>query len=154
MKKEFTFLTLISCILIYSQNTYKEIKPDKLNSEKSKIGQNFIETFLDKCEKKDYLEFKNFTLSNNHKNFMNDNLEEICVSNAKTFGKINIKNLNSAYKNNSSLFGGNELYIFNSNTEKIKDIKYISVWISKNNIIDGMVITSEKPFNRYEIVKK
>ena len=85
---------------------------------------------------------------------MNDNLEKICVSNAKTFGKINIKNLNSAYKNNSSLFGGNELYIFNSNTEKIKAIKYISVWISKNNTIDGMVITSEKPFNRHEIVKK
>lgn len=154
MNKTFTFLTLISCILIYSQNTYKEIQPDKLNSEKSQIAQNFIETFLDKCEKKDYFEFKNFTLSNNHKNFMNDNLEEICLSNAKTFGKINIKNLNSAYKNNSSLFGGNELYIFNSYTEKIKDIKFISVWISKNNIIDGMVITSEKPFKRDEIIKK
>ncbi len=154
MNKTFTFLTLISCILIYSQNTYKEIQPDKLNSEKSQIAQNFIETFIDKCEKKDYLEFKQFTLSNNHKNFMNDNLEKICVSNAKTFGKINIKNLNSAYKNNSSLFGGNELYIFNSNTEKIKAIKYISVWISKNNTIDGMVITSEKPFKRDEIIKK
>ena len=148
MNKIITILTLISGILIYSQNSYKEIKTEKLNSGKSQTAKNFIETFLDKCENKDYSEFKNFNLSDGHKNFMNEKLEEICVNNSAKFGKIRIENLNSAYKENISLMGGNELYIFNSNTEKIKDIKYLSVWISKNNKIDGIVITAEKPFRK------
>ena len=145
MNKIITILTLISGILIYSQNSYKEIKTEKLKSEKSQIAKNFIETFLDKCEKKDYSEFQNFNLSEGHKNFMNQKLEEICVSNLSKFGKIRIENLNSAYKENVSLIATNELYIFNTNTEKNKDIKYVSVWISKNNQIDGIVITAEKP---------
>ena len=148
MKKTFTILTLISSILIYSQNSYKEIKTDQLNSGKSQTAKNFIRTFLDKCEDKDYSAFKNFNLSNGFKNFMNEKLEEICLSNAAKFGKIRIENLNSAYKEKNSLIGGNELYIFNSNTEKVKDTKYLSVWISKNNQIDGMVITAEKPFKK------
>ena len=148
MNKIITILTLISGILIYSQNSYTEIKTEKLNSGKSQTAKNFIETFLDKCENKDYSEFKNFNLSDGHKNFMNEKLEEICVNNSAKFGKIRIENLNSAYKENISLIGGNELYIFNSNTEKIKDIKYLSVWISKNNKIDGIVITAEKPFRK------
>lgn len=148
MNKIFTILTLISSILIYSQNSYKEIKTEKLNSGKVQTAKNFIKTFLDKCENKDYSEFKNFNLSNGHKDFMNEKLEEICASNTAKFGKIRIENLNSAYKENISLMGGNELYIFNSNNEKVKDIKYLSVWISKNNQIDGMVITAEKPFKK------
>ena len=148
MKKIVTILTLISSILIYSQNSYKEIKTEKLNSGKVQTAKNFIKTFLDKCENKDYSEFKNFNLSNGHKNFMNEKLKEICVSNLEKFGKIRIENLNSAYKEKISLIGGNELYIFNSNTEKAKDTKYLSVWISKNNLIDGIVITVEKPFRK------
>ena len=42
----------------------------------------------------------------------------------------------------------NELYIFDVHTEKNKKLKYLSVWISKKNQIDGMVITSEKPLNK------
>ena len=148
MKKIFAILTLISSILIYSQNSYKEIKTDQLNSGKSQTAKNFIRTFLDKCEDKDYSAFKNFNLSNGFKNFMNEKLEEICLSYVAKFGKIRIENLNSAYKEKISLIGGNELYIFNSNTEKVKDTKYLSVWISKNNQIDGMVITAEKPFKK------
>lgn len=52
MKKIVTILTLISSILIYSQNSYKEIKTDQLNSGKSQTAKNFIRTFLDKCEDK------------------------------------------------------------------------------------------------------
>ena len=148
MKKIFTILTLISSILIYSQNSYKEIKTDQLNSGKSQTAKNFIRTFLDKCEDKDYSAFKNFNLSNGFKNFMNEKLEEICLSNDAKFGKIRIENLKSAYKEKISLIGGNELYIFNSYTEKVKDIKYLSVWIANENQIDGMVITAEKPFKK------
>ena len=148
MNKIITILTLISSILIYSQNSYKEIKTEKLNSGKTQIAKNFIETFLDKCENKNYSEFKNFNLSKDHKNFMNEKLEEICVSNSAKFGKIRVENLNSAYKENVSLIAANELYIFNSNTEKVKDIKYLSVWISNNNQIDGIVITAVKPFRK------
>ena len=72
MKKIVAILTLISSILIYSQNSYKEIKTDQLNSGKSQTAKNFIRTFLDKCEDKDYSAFKNYNLSNGFKNFMNE----------------------------------------------------------------------------------
>ena len=69
----------------------------------------------------------------------------LCLNNEKKLGKISLQNLNSAYKDKSSLLGGEELYIFDANTEKNKETKYLSVWIANENQINGIVLTSYKP---------
>ena len=148
MKSILSFVSLFFVIYIYGQNNYKQIPSEKLSEQKIQLTKNFIQTYLTKCENKNYTEFSNFNLATEHKKFMDKNLTEICQNDEKNFGKINLNKFNSAYKNKSSLVGGNELYIFDANTEKDKNIKYLSVWISKENQIDGMVITDYKPLKK------
>lgn len=148
MKRILPILFLMTSNLFFSQTNYKEIKTEKLNLEKVQLAQNFIKSYLDKCSNKDYSEFTDFKLSKGHENFVKKKIKEICLCDEKMYGQISIENLNSAYKNKASLLGGEELYIYNASTEKNKDIKYLSVWISNENIIEGMVITSYKPFRK------
>lgn len=145
MKKNLLILTLTFANIIYSQTNYKKIETEKLNPEKVQLSQKFIQTFINKCENKDYTEFSEFNLPSEFKKFLNLKLEEVCSNNENKLGKISLQNLNSAYKDKSSLIGGEELYIFDANTEKNKETKYLSVWISKENQINGIVLTSHKP---------
>ena len=145
MKKILLILTLTLTNLIYCQTNYKIIQTEKLNLEKIQLAKKFIQTFLNKCENKDYAEFSEFNIPSEFKKFLNLKFEEVCLNNEKKLGKINIENLNSAYKDKSSLLDGDELYIFDTKTEKSKETKYLSVWISKKNQINGLVLTSYKP---------
>ena len=54
MKKILLILTLTFANLIYSQTNYKQIQTEKVNSQKIQIAKNFIETYLNKCQNKDY----------------------------------------------------------------------------------------------------
>ncbi|MEN2436780.1 hypothetical protein AAH994_15285 [Weeksellaceae bacterium A-14] len=148
MKKILLILTLTFANIIYSQSNYKQIQTEKTNSQKIQTAKNFIQTYLNKCQNKDYTKFLDFKLASEFENFLTKNLSEVCTSNDEKLGKINLKNLNSAYKDKSSLVSDSELYIFDVNTEKNKKLKYLSVWVSKKNQIDGMVITSEKPLKK------
>ena len=145
MKKILLILTLTFTNLIYSQTNFKKIQTEKLNPEKVQLAKKFIQTFLNKCENKDYTEFSEFNIPSEVKKFLNLKFEEVCLSNEKKLGKINLQNLNSVYKDKSSLLGGEELYIFDANTEKNKETKYLSVWIANENQINGIVLTSYKP---------
>lgn len=148
MKKILLILTLTFANIIYSQSNYKQIQTEKISSQKIQLAKDFIQSYLNKCENKNYSKFSDFKFSSEFENFLTKNLTEICSSNEEKMGKINLKNLNSVYKDKSSLVGQNEVYIFDVNTEKNKKIKYLSVWISKQNQIDGMVVTSEKPLKK------
>ena len=153
MKKTLLILTLTFANLIYSQTNYKKIQTEKLNTENVELAKKFIESFVNKCENKDYTEFSEFNLSSEFKKFMNLKLKEVCLNNEKTTGRISLKNLNSAYKNKSSLLGNEELYIFDASTEKNNDIKYLSTWISKENQINGLILTSYKPLKIKQNIK-
>ena len=153
MKKTLLILTLTFANLIYSQTNYKKIQTEKLNTENVELAKKFIESFVNKCENKDYTEFSEFNLSSEFKKFMNLKLKEVCLNNEKTTGRIRLKNLNSAYKNKSSLLGNEELYIFDASTEKNNDIKYLSTWISKENQINGLILTSYKPLKIKQNIK-
>jgi non-homologous end joining protein Ku len=108
MKKILLILTLTFTNLIYSQTNFKKIQTEKLNPEKVQLAKKFIQTFLNKCENKDYTEFSEFNIPSEFKKFLNLKFEEVCLSNEKKLGKINLQNLNSAYKDKSSLFGGGD----------------------------------------------
>ena len=148
MYKVLTILSFVFSQLIYCQTNYKKIEVQKHDKEKIALAQTFIQSYLNKCFSKDYSEFSDGNLSIDFKGFMDQKLSETCLSNEKNFGTITLEHLNSIYKDKSSLFGNTELYIFNAKTEKDQDIKYLSVWISKENKIEGMVITSYKPLKK------
>lgn len=148
MRRILPILLVLNSIFIYCQTNYKEIKTEKLNTEKVLLAKNFIQSYLDKCSNKDYSGFNNFKLSKGHQHFVTEKIGEMCSNDEKKFGDILLGNLNSAYKENVSFFGGVELYIFDAQTEKDKSIKYLSVWISRDHIIEGMVVTSYKPFKK------
>lgn len=148
MRQILLIVFLLNSIFICCQTNYKEIKTEKLNTEKVLLAKSFIQSYLDKCLNKDYSGFNNYKLSKEHQKYVNERISELCINDEQKLGKISLENLNSAYKENISFFGGVELYIFDAKTEKDKNIKYLSVWISKDNIIEGMVITSYKPFKR------
>ena len=137
---------IICSNLFYSQIDYKKIDNEDINQDKVQLSEKFIQSYLTKCSSQDYSDFVDFNLSKGHKNFVDQKLKEICLGDEDRYGKIELINLNSVYKTNDSFFGRTELYIFNAKTEKDKEIKYLSVWISKKDLIEGMVITSYKPF--------
>ena len=148
MKKLPILLMIICSNLFYSQIEYKKIDNEDINQDKVQLSEKFIQSYLTKCSSQDYSDFVDFNLSKGHKNFVNQKLEEICLGDEDRYGKIELIDLNSVYKTNDSFFGRTGLYIFNAKTEKDKTIKYLSVWISKNDLIEGMVITSYKPFKK------
>lgn len=148
MKKILLILTISFANIIYSQTNYKKIRTKKINTEKVQIAKKFIQSYLTKCQNEKNTELTGFNLSDEFKKFLTKNLNEICLNNDEKFGKINLKNLNSVYKEKSSLIGLNELYIFDVDTEKDKKVKYLSIWILKRNQIKGMVITSYKPLKK------
>ena len=148
MKKLLYILFIVSSALAFSQTDYKEIPTEKLDTKKVLLAKSFIQSYLEKCLTMDYSIPSGFKVSEGLEKLFTDKISEVCESNRQHFGTINLDNLNSAYKNKTSLFNGQELYIFDAKTEKDKTIQYLSAWISKDNTIEGMVITSYKPFKK------
>ena len=91
--------------------------------------------------------FSDFKLTNNLTEKIEKSLIKICEQNEKSSGKITVGDFNSAYIDRyTNLYNPMELYIFNGSSESNKDIKYISVWITKNDsLIDGIWMSHEKP---------
>lgn len=148
MKRLPFFLLIFISNLFYSQIEYKKVESQDIDQDKVLLSEKFIQSYLTKCSSQDYSDFVDFNLSKGHKKFVNQKLKEICLGDENRYGKIELIDLNSVYKTNDSFFGRTGLYIFNAKTEKDKNIKYLSVWISKNDLIEGMVITSYKPFKK------
>lgn len=149
-------LTIVTAFLfvgfspLNAQKLYKEIPAKKISSEKVKLSKNFINNFLEKCADKDYTNFTDYNLSNHFKKFIDENLEQVCTNNEKVYGVIKTENLNSVYNDRySNLYNPVELYIYNVSTEKNKEVKFISIWMTQNeNLIDGIWISNYKPLEK------
>ena len=91
--------------------------------------------------------FTDYKLTNNLNGKIEKSLIKICEQNHKSSGKITVGDFNSAYIDRyTNFYNPMELYIFNGSSESNKDIKYISVWITKNDsLIDGIWMSQEKP---------
>lgn len=148
MKKLLALGFVLNFILVFCQADYKKIETEKLDTKKVLLSRSFIQSYLEKCLNKDYSASQGFKFSGEFEKFFNNKLREVCESNRKHYGNITLENLNSAYRNKTSIFGNQELYIFDAKTEKDKSIRYLSVWISADDTIDGMVITGYKPFKK------
>lgn len=130
-----------------AQSVYKVIPQKKITVEKIERTKNFAEEFIRKCEEKNYSMFSDFKLTNNLTEKIEKSLIKICEQNQKSSRKITVGDFNSAYIDRyTNLYNPMELYIFNGSSESNKDINYISVWITKNDIlIDGIWMSHEKP---------
>jgi hypothetical protein len=94
--------------------------------------------------------FDEFTLSKRLEKFFSEKIEGSCKKSIEMYGKLTVLNLNSAYLNKYSKdYDPLDLYIFNVQSEKSQDIKYISVWIYHDqNIIGGIWVSEEIPLGR------
>ena len=122
-----------------AQSVYKAIPQKKITVEKIELTKNFAEEFIRKCAEKNYSMFTDYKIKKS--------LIKICEQNHKSSGKITVGDFNSAYIDRyTNLYNPMELYIFNGSSESNKNIKYISVWITKNDsLIDGIWMSHEKP---------
>ena len=147
MKKLIILLAITSSLFALSQKNYTKISSSKISTERIKVSENFIKEYYKKCEDKDYSQFLNFILDKRLERKLFDDYEKKCEE-VDQSGKINTIKFNSAYlkdytKNSDPL----ELIVFDADFEKSKDLKYINVWIYRDqNVINGIWISKEKPF--------
>lgn len=147
MKKIIILLVITSSLFATAQKNYTKISTSKISTERVGISENFIKEYYKKCENKDYSPFTNFILDKRLERKLFGDYEKKCEE-ANQSGKINSIKFNSAYikdytKNSDPI----ELIVFNADFEKSKDLKYINVWIYRDqNIINGIWISKEKAF--------
>ncbi|MBD3905127.1 hypothetical protein NAL32_11205 [Chryseobacterium sp. Ch-15] len=147
MKKKLFLLAVASSLFVSAQKNYTKISTSKINTERVGVSENFIKEYYKKCENKDYSQFTHFILDKRLERILFDNYEKKCEE-VNQSGKINAIKLNSVYikdytKNSDPV----ELIVFDADFEKSKDLKYINVWIYRDqNIINGILISEEKPF--------
>ena len=147
MKKIITLLAITSSLFALSQKNYTKISSSKISTERINVSENFIKEYYKKCENKDYSQFTNFILDKRLERKLFGNYEKKCEE-LNQSGKINSIKFNSAYikdytKNSDPI----ELIIFDADFEKSKDLKYINVWIYRDqNVINGIWISKEKAF--------
>ena len=147
MKKKLFLLAIASSLFVSAQKNYTKISTSKINTERVGVSENFIKEYYKKCENKDYSQFTHFILDKRLERILFDNYEKKCEE-VNLSGKINAIKLNSVYikdytKNSDPV----ELIVFDADFEKSKDLKYINVWIYRDqNVINGILISEEKPF--------
>lgn len=147
MKKIIILFALISSLFALSQKNYTKLSSSKISTERINVSENFIKEYYKKCENKDYSQFTNFILDKRLERKLFGDYEKKCEE-VNQSGKINSIKLNSAYikdytKNSDPI----ELIIFDADFEKSKDLKYINVWIYRDqNVINGIWISKEKAF--------
>lgn len=147
MKKKLLLLAITSSLFASAQKNYTKIGTSKISTERVDVSENFIKEYYNKCENKDYSQFTHFILDKRLERILFDNYEKKCEE-VNQSGKINAIKLNSVYikdytKNSDPV----ELIVFDVDFEKSKDLKYINVWIYRDqNVINGILISEEKPF--------
>lgn len=147
MKKIIILLAITSYLFAFSQKNYTKISSSKISTERVKVSENFIKEYYKKCENKDYSQFTNFILDKRLERKLFGDYDKKCEE-VNQSGKINSIKFNSAYikdytKNSDPI----ELIIFDADFEKSKDLKYINVWIYRDqNVINGIWVSKEKAF--------
>ncbi|WP_159745467.1 hypothetical protein [Chryseobacterium sp. 8AT] len=140
-------VSITSSLFALSQKNYTKISSSKTSTERIKVSENFIKEYYKKCENKDYSQFTNFILDKRLERKLFGDYEKKCEE-VNQSGKINSIKFNSAYikdytKNSDPI----ELIVFDADFEKSKDLKYINVWIYRDqNVINGIWISKEKAF--------
>ncbi|MCX8532599.1 hypothetical protein [Chryseobacterium luquanense] len=147
MKKLFCLLAVSCSVILFSQKSYSKISNSKISQERVQISEQFIKEYFTKCENKDFSKFNNFILDKRLERKLNENYEKNCEESLQNNGKITIKKFNSAYlqdftKDRDPI----EYIVFDADFEKSKDLKFVSVWIYRDqNVISGIWISKEKP---------
>ncbi|HEX7869694.1 MAG TPA: hypothetical protein VF455_06225 [Chryseobacterium sp.] len=147
MKKLFCFFAISISVILFSQKSYTKISNSKISQERVQISEQFIKEYLVKCENKDFSNFNNFILDKRLERKLSEGFEKKCEETLQNNGKITVKKFNSAYlqdftKDRDPI----EYIVFDADFEKSKDLKFISVWIYRDqNVISGIWISKEKP---------
>ncbi len=141
------------CVFLYlcfRKNITVKLAIQKSIRTGSKSAKKFVNAYLNKCENDDFTKFDEFTLSKRLEKFFSEKIEGSCKKSIELYGKLTVLNLNSAYLNEYSKdYDPLDLYIFDAQSEKSQDIKYISVWVYHDqNVISGIWISKEKPLGK------
>ncbi|MFY1046202.1 hypothetical protein [Chryseobacterium sp. GP-SGM7] len=146
--KNFFYLFAVSIsTILFSQKSYTKICNSKINNERVQISEQFIKEYFNKCENKDFSKFNNFILDKRFERKLNETYEKNCEESSQNNGKITVKKFNSAYlqdytKDQDPI----EYIVFDADFEKSKDMKFVCVWIYRDqSVISGIWISKEKP---------
>ena len=146
MKKKLLLLAITSSLFVSAQKNYTKIGTSKISIERVGVSENFIKEYYKKCENKDYSQFTHFILDKRLERKFFEDYEKKCEE-VNQSGKINAIKLNSVYikdytKNSDPV----ELIVFDADFEKSNDMKFVCVWIYRDqNVISGIRISNEKP---------
>lgn len=149
MMKKFCFLFVFFAALAVAQSTYQQIPDRKINAERLRISEKFIQEFIVNCAGKNYADLKNFNMTKRMELRYKESYTESCKKSQNYYGKIDLLGFNSAYTDTTTLNSDPlELYIYEVLTEKLPDVKYVSVWMYRDkNYINSIWISREKPMN-------
>ena len=152
--KKIYFLLIIPFVLGSCSSRYTTVSLSKIDKERKEIAQNFVETFLEKCQNKDYSEFEGFNIAKKFQaKLAPDSLKKTCNYINYKNGKVEIAKLVSVH---SGTFPKNFLDIFNFKlkTEKSKEPVYLHLGMYRDQNYIEMPFYFSADENYYETIRK
>lgn len=153
MKK--IYFIWMMCFLLGSCNSrYSAVPSGKITSERKKIAQDFIETYLKKCENRAYSELEGFNISNRfQKKLSPDSIKKTCAALYHRNGKITVEKFVSAHTINSPR-DFMDVFNFKIKTEKSTKPVYfhLGMYRDQNYIEFPFYISADE--NYYETIRK
>lgn len=152
--KKIYFLFTIPILLGNCSSRYTTVSLNKIDKERKEIVQNFAETYLKKCENKDYSEFVGFNISTKlQAKLVSDSLKRSCSYINYKNGKVKIEKLVSAHSPN---YPKNFVDVFNFKlkTEKSAEPVYLHVGMYRDQNFIEMPFYFSADENYYETIRK
>ena len=152
--KNIYFLLIIPILLGSCNSRYIAVSLSKFNIERKQIGQNFVKTYLEKCENKDYSEFEGFNISKKFQTKLSpDSLKKSCNYLSYKNGKITVGKLVSAHTANSPK-DFLDVLNFEIKTEKSAKPMYLhlGMYRDQNYIEMPFYISADESY--YETIRK
>ncbi|QOW09069.1 hypothetical protein Q73A0000_01250 [Kaistella flava (ex Peng et al. 2021)] len=152
--KKIYFLLMIPFLMGSCNSRYSVVPLNKFNKERKQIAQDFVETYLKKCENKDYSEFEGFNIAKKFQAKLSpDSLKRSCNYIYYKNGKVTVEKLVSAHTTKSPK-DFMDVLNFKIKTEKSAAPMYLhlGMYRDQNYIEMPFYISADESY--YETIRK
>ncbi len=148
------FLFAIPFLLASCNSRYSVVPVSKMTAERKQIATNFVETYLKKCENKDYSEFQGFNISKKFEaRLSSDSLKKSCNYINYKNGKVTLEKLVSAHTANSPK-DFLDVFNFKVKTEKSAEPMYLHLGMYRDQNYIEMPFYLSEDESYHETIRK
>ena len=148
------FLFAIPFLLASCNSRYSVVPLSKMSAERKQVATTFVETYLKKCENKDYSDFQGFNISKKFQaKLSGDSLKKSCDYINYKNGKVTLEKLVSAHTPNSPK-DFLDVLNFKVKTEKSSEPVYLHLGMYRDQNYIDMPFYFSADESYYETIRK